>query len=385
MKLLVICPRFPYPLEKGDKLRMYHQLKELANYFEIHLIALTDEIIRKENQQVIELMVEKLYLLKTTKRHRLVSVLKNGFSKLPFSVSYYFHKSIQKKVNEIVNKVKPDHIYCQLTRTSEYVKHFKIPKTIDYMDAFGVGMSRRSEIVNPVLKPIYREEARRMIKYEKEIFPYFDHHTIISQQDRAHIDVENSKSITVIPNGIDSNYFAPKSATEKKYDIGFVGNMGYPPNIDAAECIIKMLKPSLDPDFQYLIAGARPDRRVKLLASDNVKVTGWLDDVRDAYAMSKVFVAPLWSGTGQQNKILEAMAMGIPTITTQSVNNAIGAEDNEEIIVADDQETFIRKIKSILENEALYKKIKHQAREFVVKKYSWKESVGLLVKLIKQN
>jgi len=119
------------------------------------------------------------------------------------------------------------------------------------------------------------------------------------------------------------------------------------------------------------------------LASDNVIVTGWMDDVRDAYAASRVFVAPLWKGTGQQNKIMEAMAMGIPCITTSVVNNAIGAEPNEEIMVADTAEEFAQSIQQVLGDQALSARLASNGRTFVSSRYSWAASTSQLSKIFR--
>ncbi|MDV7396817.1 glycosyltransferase, partial [Arthrospira platensis SPKY1] len=98
----------------------------------------------------------------------------------------------------------------------------------------------------------------------------------------------------------------------------------------AAIYLAKAILPALKSDFseiRLLIAGARPDRRVKALATESVMVSGWMEDIRDAYSKTGIFVSPIFTGIGQQNKILEAMSMKIPVITTSSVNNAIGAEN----------------------------------------------------------
>ena len=138
------------------------------------------------------------------------------------------------------------------------------------------------------------------------------------------------------------------------------------------------LKPHLDQKLRYQIAGARPDKRVKLLAGKNVTITGWIEDIRDAYSSCKIFVAPLWSGTGQQNKILEAMAMGIPCVTTSAVNNAIGGRHEKEIMVADTVEEFKICIKRMLNDVEFYMELKENALMFVRENYSWQQSVETL-------
>src|SRR5690606_24512312 len=121
-------------------------------------------------------------------------------------------------------------------------------------------------------------------------------------------------------------------------------------------------------------AGARPHNRVLSLQSDKVSIGGWYEDIRDAYGAARIFVAPLWSGTGQQNKILEAMAQGLPCITTPAVNNAIGGADGENIFIANDVSSFVERINYLLLNNEAVLNIGGNSRLFVKQNFSWKES-----------
>ncbi len=376
-----MCPRFPYPLEKGDKLRIFHQLRFLGEKHQVLLVTISDEDISKEHLDIIKSYVDEVRIFKLSKVKQVFSLVKSVFSKLPFQVSYYFDLKIAKKIEDTAKEFNPDHIYCQLTRMSEYAKNLPYPKTLDYMDAFGVGMERRAAVVSGLYSFIYKKEAARMKAYETAVYSSFDHHTIISKQDAKQV---TDDSIDIIPNGIDTEFFAPIEIL-KKFDIGFIGNMGYAPNIDAAEYLVNIILPHLDPKTKVIIAGARPDKRVKQLSSSNVTVTGWMDDVRTAYAESQIFVAPLWLGTGQQNKILEAMAMGIPCVTSSVVNNAIGAKIGTEILVADNEEEFAASIKILMNDPELYKSIRGNALTFVRKNYSWGKSVEKLSQLMQNS
>ncbi len=374
MKLLVLCPRFPYPLEKGDKLRIYHQIKLLSDRHEICLICISSSEVDSMHRAIIEEITTECHVFTISKPRRNLSAFLALISGGSMQSAYYYSSTVQKQVNAIVSKFSPDHIYCQLTRMAPYVTKIKVPKTIDYMDAFGVGMERRAQVTSGLDSILYKLEARRMKKYESAIYQNFDHHTIISEQDRKCIG-SGELEITINPNGIDTAYFSPIDKTTDQ-DIGFVGNMGYPPNVDAAEYLINTLK--LDKSYNVLIAGARPDKRVKHLANKNVTVTGWVDDVRVEYARCRIFVAPLWSGTGQQNKILEAMAMGLPCITTTAVNNAINAKNKSEILIADNEKEFKLAIRTLLNDNELYQTIKTNGLKLVKSSYSWHRNVEVL-------
>ncbi|MBK8620615.1 MAG: glycosyltransferase family 4 protein [Saprospiraceae bacterium] len=134
--------------------------------------------------------------------------------------------------------------------------------------------------------------------------------------------------------------------------------------------------------INVLIAGARPHKRVTSLKSDRVHISGWHDDIREAYASARIFVAPIWSGTGQQNKILEAMALGLPCITTPPVNNAILGQDGVNILLASDVFTFVDKINFLLSDDTAIYNIGQQAKIFVKQNFSWKQNVLKLVNII---
>jgi glycosyltransferase involved in cell wall biosynthesis len=127
-----------------------------------------------------------------------------------------------------------------------------------------------------------------------------------------------------------------------------------------------------------MIAGATPDRRVTALKSEKVTVTGWMDDIRDAYAGAKMFIAPMRIGTGLQNKLLEAMSMKTPSITTSLANDALRAEAGNEILVGDTAEELARHILNLLNDQELYNKISENGYRFVRQTYSWEEATARL-------
>ncbi len=162
--------------------------------------------------------------------------------------------------------------------------------------------------------------------------------------------------------------------------------MAYPPNVDAANFLIKEIMPLVwgkIPGAKVLLAGASPDRKVLALKSNMVEVSGWLDDIREAYASAKVFIAPMRIGTGLQNKLLEAMSMKIPSITTRLANDALNAKNGEQVLIGDNANELADNILNLLEDTGLYKSIAHNGYKFVNSEYSWEESTAKLEKIMK--
>ena len=383
MKLFVLLSRFPYPLEKGDKLRAYYQLKELSKNNEIHLHCLTTSPVKTEWVKELEPFCAEINIYKLKKPLIWWNTIKQFFSEAPFQVGYFYQKAIQRKINIAIKKVEPEHIYCQLIRTAEYVKNIhNISKTIDYQDALSAGMLRRAAIAKGIKKRLFQTEGARLAAYENRIFDYFNHHTIISEQDKQLINHPQKEAIKVIKNGISEDFLNFKSDQEKQYDLIFTGNMNYPPNIECCEFLVHKIKPLLNSDISIVLSGATPNQRILDLAKvQNVTVTGWVDDIKNAYASASIFVAPLFIGTGLQNKLLEAMAMGLPCITTSLANNALGATVDEEILVANTAEQFANKIKQLMIDESRFEKISASGKSFVRKEFSWNDTVVKLERL----
>ena len=144
MKLLVILSRVPYPLDKGDKLRAFNQIKQLSKKNEIILFALDDRNIDEKKLVELKKYCASITIFKLSKFTILANIIRAFFNGNPLQVGYFYSRKAQKKVDDLILQHYPDHIYCQLIRTAEYAKQYSnIPKTLDYMDVFSKGMERR--------------------------------------------------------------------------------------------------------------------------------------------------------------------------------------------------------------------------------------------------
>lgn len=382
MKILVLTSRFPYPLEKGDKLRVFYQIKELSKQHELILCSLSDEKVCPEFIDQLKPYCSKIYVYRIYKYAIYLKLIPSFLFGNSLQVSYFYNYFIKKKIEKLIYSAKPDHIYCQLIRMTEYVKDINhIDKSLDFMDALSMGMKRRA-IDSPFpLNIIFREEARRLSAYESQIFYDFDLCTIISEQDRSYIANAQRNEIAIVPNGVDLSTFEFTDNNNRPYDLLFVGNMSYYPNVKAAEYLAKNVIPVLHKKgykLKLTIAGANPNQQVKNLQNEWVEVLGWVNSIQEVYNNAKVFVAPLFHGSGLQNKILEAMACGVPVVTTKQTNNAVGAMPDSEILLAEDEISFSEQILYLLNNPKQYENLQLNARTFVEQNFSWEYFVNQL-------
>jgi Glycosyltransferase len=388
MKIFVVLPRIPYPLEKGDKLRAFNQIKQLAKNNEIVLCALNDDpkIDEQLAFKALQPYCVSINFIRVSKVMILFGLIKAFFKGIPFQCGYYYNRRSAAKIDQLIMLHRPDMLFGQLLRVAEYIRYSNVPKTIDYQDVFSMGMKRRADIASPFLRPIFMMEYHRLQRYEHAIFDDFDIKTIISEPDRSLIPHADKDKILIIPNGVDHEYYKPQKRV-KKYDLVFTGNMGYAPNVNAVEYLANEILPKVWeklPNVKMYIAGASPDPRVKKVACDNIIISGWLDDIRDAYAQSKVFIAPMRIGTGLQNKLLEAMSMKLPCITTPLANNSLCARDGKEILVGSFSYELAADIIMLLTDTQKADEMAQAGYDFVHRVYDWCSATHVMEKAMQE-
>lgn len=385
MKLLVVLSRFPYPLEKGDKLRAYHQIRCLSEHHDIFLAAMHDKPVSSDDLQQLKPFCKEIFLLENNYLKRCWNMGRAFFKGLPIQCGLFYNKKNAQKLDEIIQRVHPDHIYCQLFRMAEYVKDYSMPKTLDYQDVFSKGMARRAEKSKGLVKWFFNMEHRRVARYETEIFDRFDHKTIITAVDRDLIPHPHREEIVVVPNGVEFDKFAYQGE-KKEYDLIFSGNMGYAPNVDAAEYLVREILPPLlvkFPNLRVVLCGATPAPRVQALSGEHVIVTGWVDSMTEWYAKSRIFIAPMRMGTGLQNKLLEAMSMHLPCITSPlAAHPLVEAEQHQSVISCSETKDYVVAVTQLLTEENAYNQLADSGYNYVRQFYDWKNAVRILDNLM---
>jgi len=387
MRLLVLLSRVPYPLEKGDKLRAYHLISRLARKHEVFLFCLSDARTDPAHIDHLKEFCKHIEVVRIERWRILLKLVTALFTRLPFQVAYFHHRKAQRSIDAAIERFKPDHVICQLVRTTEYVRtRYTLPKTLDFMDTLSKGMERRTETAPFHLRPVFRMETRRLIRYENLMFDLFDHSVIISAQDRDYIYHPLRDRMVVIPNGVDTGHFVPQPL-DQHYDLLFTGNMNYPPNIDSVLFLVHKVLPIVRrtrPQTSLLVSGVDPSASVRDLARLDplIAVTGWVRDIRTSYAAARIFVAPMQIGTGLQNKLLEAMAMRMPCITSTLANNAVGAPAGDAILIGNSPEEYAELILQLLADATERERIAANGYRYVREHFDWDRAAADLETLI---
>lgn len=375
MKILIVLPRFPYPLEKGDKLRAYNQIRTLHKEgHDIYLFCLSHRNVKPEEIKNLEQYCKEINVVKLNKTIGAKNAASHFLGKKSLQLGYWKSRNALKEYRAYEEKVKPDVIYSQMIRTMPLVFMSKVPKVMDFQDALSLNMLRRMMSTRKGVKRfVYHFEFKMLRSIEYSAFNHFDALTIISYPDSQAIPHKNNDDIHIIPNGVDMDYFKPIDC-EKDYDVVFCGNMQYAPNIKAstflAEKVMPIVWQSL-PQARLLIAGATPKNSILKLANNKITIKGSVEDIRECYASAKVFAAPMQIGSGLQNKLLEAMAMNIPCVTTSLANNALSATPDKEVLVGDTAEEIAQHIVELLKSETRRNELALNGHRYVTEHYSW--------------
>jgi glycosyltransferase involved in cell wall biosynthesis len=252
-----------------------------------------------------------------------------------------------------------------------------IPSVVAPLDAAHLGIAARAAASRLPKRTLLRLEERRVRRFEAEEYERFDRVVVVSDQDRTALERLNPRlRVVVIPNGVDPGRFAPDpSVPPDRRRIVFTGVMSSPANVVAAEFLARAVLPEVRrscPDARLALVGRAPPERVGALAAlAGVEVTGEVPDVRPWLAGSRVFACPMQTGTGIKNKLLEAMAAGLPCVATTMALGGLGVSPGREILVADTAEDLAAEIVRVLDDDGLAERLGRAARAYVVAHHSW--------------
>ncbi len=385
MKILVALSRFPWPTNKGDKLRAWHQLIGMSNKNEVHVFCLTDEVVQPQDLEKAKTVFASVHVFNLSKIDVLTRLSLATFQKIPFQVAYFSDRKAIVEFKSLVHQINPDIVYCQLARMAEFCRDIEnCRKVIDYQDAFSIGLERRIANEPWWKKYVVSMEAKRLKNYESQILEDFEQRTMISEQDAKLIAHPLNTSLQIIPNGVDTDFYKPEPRA-RVIDLLFTGNMQYEPNVNCVIYVVDKVIPLLTKEFphiQFVAAGMNPAKELQQIKSRHLQLTGWVDDLRSYYQVSRIFIAPMQIGIGMQNKILEAMSMGLPVITSTLANNAIGAIHGKEIWIANTPEKVAEAISYLLNNTELAINIGHNARKLMLEQFSWDKQNAKLIRLM---
>ncbi|AEH44587.1 sugar transferase, PEP-CTERM/EpsH1 system associated [Thermodesulfatator indicus DSM 15286] len=387
-RAIFIAHRFPFPPNKGDKLRAYNILKYLTRRYEVSLICHLDEERDLNELNRLDLPLKNVFFDFKPKKWRKLASFK-ALPKGSLSVVYFYAKELQVRFNQLVKKDPISLIFCSCAPAAEYV--FRGPETkarlfLDFMDVDSEKWRLYAERSGFPWRLVYALEAGRMRTYEKKIVKAFDRVFLVSAAEAALFQekVESSPKVTVLENGVDLDFFSPAYRSKLKKNgptVVFTGAMDYWPNAEGVIWFAREIWPLVKNEFPkatFYVVGKDPLPEVEALSKEpGVQVTGFVPDARDYISLADVCVAPLRLARGIQNKVLEAMAMAKPVVATPEAAEGITFQESE-LLVAHQAKDFAEAVKELLKNPVKAHKIGRLARKRMEKDYSWEKKLEVL-------
>lgn len=377
MKILFLANRVPYPPYRGDKLKIYNLARRLKDRHELYLLTFAqtkEDLTYKTELEKIFTHVEFIYLPKWKSA---LHCLQGAWSSKPLQVLYFQSGEMQQALDKLLNRVRFDAIHVQHLRMSPYLAHRKdLGRILDLPDAFSLYWERRKTVKRGLLTTIFENiEQKRVLAYEP-ILKEYDMSLVCSAEDLAYMRHKHgATNMDLLPNGVDVTTFtAGGHDYSHNHTLLFTGNMDYAPNVDAVIYFVQTILPLVReklPAVKFVIAGQRPVAKVLELANDHVTVTGFVKDLAAMYNSASVVVAPLRFGAGTQNKVLEAMAMGIPVVCSNIGFGGLGIKSGEGAVMQTDPAKFAASVIELLSSQDLRRQVGAAGINVIKTRFDW--------------
>jgi len=358
-------------------LKIYNLGRRLAGRHTIHLLAFAESKKDLTYQSELEKVFDSVTFVYQPKWKSYLNSAINFLRSEPFQLAYFRSREMHKTLGEFLKTHKIDVIHTQHLRMSQYTRNMKpYPRILDLPDAYSLYWQRREQVERPLLNRLFDKlESKRVIRAEKVLYEY-DMALVCSVEDRDHLlSLHKGSNVRLLRNGVDLDTFTYKNHDySRDQTLLFTGNMDYAPNVDAVTHFVKTLFPEIlkhHPQTRLVIAGQRPVKQVLDLKSDKIEITGFVEDLSEMYDKGDVVIAPLRFGAGTQNKVLEAMAMGVPVVCTDIGFKGLEIESGEGVIHAPQDEEFVRQVVGLLKSEDLRRQVGQKGLDLARHKFSW--------------
>jgi glycosyltransferase involved in cell wall biosynthesis len=314
-------------------------------------------------------------------------------STMPLQSAYSYLPQMKKELAQLSSNGSFDIIHVEHIRAGYMLPtNRSIPALYDSVDCITSLYKRfRTEQSSMLRKFIATIESKKLTKSEPYVLSKYDAIITTTTRDKHYLNAlsHNTKhsipKISVISNGVDTDYFRPQNISLETYSIVFTGKMAYYANelaaIHFAQEIFPIVKSKI-PTAKLYIVGARPSTKIQQLEkNEGIAVTGWVPDIRLYLSLAHVVVCPVRVAVGIQNKLLEAMSMAKAIVTYVEPTIALQPSHDNIFLVANNPKQFGENIIELMNNESLRKRLATNAQFFVKKFYSWDHNVQKLQKV----
>jgi sugar transferase (PEP-CTERM/EpsH1 system associated) len=377
MRIFYICRRVPFPPDRGDKIAAFNAIRHLSTRHEVHVFCLGDGVQDLANISGLQACAKSVAAAPVdefTIKLRALAALVTGE---PLSVAALNETKLHDAIHRKFAELRPDLIIVYSCNMAQFAEDFHdVPRIMHFGDLDSLKWGQFAERSRTPLKWIYATEERRLLGYERHIAQIFSHalvHTDIEKRDFERLIP--GIPVTVVGNGVDLDYFRSAGEAKQPASMVFTGVMDYRPNIDAVVWFCNEILPIVQteiPGANFTICGSRPAPAVRRLAKRRgVTVTGWVPDARPYLDRAEIFVAPLRMARGVQNKLLEALAMGLPCVASTAAWTGTVVADGEGIQATDEPMEFAWNVVDLLRDGGRRADMARRARAAAEANYHW--------------
>jgi polysaccharide biosynthesis protein PslH len=383
MKILFVVPNVPSPIRP----RPLHFIRGFSQTHQVSVVCLATNEADEGFVSQLRQCCASLEVIKLSRWRSLVNCFLALFSGTALRCAYFYSPRLREYVTARVEASEVDLIHAEHLKTFSIVEDVlgKVAAMFDAVDCLSMlELRRRTVTRNPLVKLFSWIESKRLTRSEQAASLRFNRVAISSEVDRQAYPVPDGlrEKIVVVPNGVDLEHFAFRQFEAQQNLLVFCAKLDYFPNEDAALYFSRSVWPLLKsrrPELQLEIVGSRPPRSIRRLdGKDNIRVIASVPDVRPYLGRACVALCPIRIRAGIQNKMLEAMALGVPLVATSVCCQGLQVEAGKHLLVADGPEPFACAIELLLDNATLREKLIDAGRAYVEHQHNWADSMAAL-------
>lgn len=388
MKILYVCHRFPFPPKRGGKIRPFNMIRHLSQQHHVTVASLARSDAEAQEGEGIAAHCARFVMGRVWNPMQALRMVARLPTIRPSSMGFFYSPDLKAQIQRMLREEKFDLIFVHCSSVAQYVADVRdVPKILDFGDMDSQKWLEYAHYQPFPLSLGYWLEGRKMEREERRLARLFDTCTATTRAEWETLEGLGSGTPSDwFPNGVDSEYFSPGDEPHDPDTISFVGRMDYYPN---QECMFDFCANTLPairarrPAVKLLIVGADPSPKVRQLGTlPGVTVTGSVPDVRPYVRKSAVMVAPLNIARGTQNKILEAMAMGVPVVTSEVAAGGVDATAGEHFLVGREPQQYTDAILRIMDDPDLRARLATAGRERMLSHHAWPRSMQRLDAII---
>lgn len=378
-RVLWVLPYLPWPITSGGKSRQYHLMKRLMERG--HQITLLVHSKSPINQNVTDNLsfLEQVIVLPRRKLLSLTTLASILFSRYPLLTCINgFNGALSLKFEELLSEkwdvIQIEHSYS----FQPYADILRLKETpyilTEHNVESGLGAATYSRLP-ALLQPYSVIDRKKYQRWEKEVMQHAERVVAVTKEDAKELSKISARSIDVVINGVDTQYFKDISMNQNEQRVLFIGNYEYAPNVEAVEWLMAEIMPEVwikHPAAKIMICGyAMPPAWKEQWPDDRIEYEGYISDLRDAQSKSTVFIAALRSGGGSKLKVLEAMAAGLPLVSTSQGVSGLDVKLGKHYLGGDDVKSLVDALSLLLLDVEKAKQVADSARHYVCSNNDW--------------